>query len=664
MHFFRANKGMGDISVLPHEMENDGRYRGAMNAAAIHRPESKVRNTRRDFILGLSTLLTIVAIYNLIYFNRYFPLSEGWFSVYARYILRGSIPYRDFQLALTPLYPLKIAALIHFFGRDFIVLRIFGILLILGMSSVLFALLSRVFPVYIASFISIVSIMYYQSGVAHITYDFIHFVTTYSLLSTYFVCKYVESDDHSFKTRKGLRTNIFLLLAGSFGAFAFLTKQSNGFVLIAFTLLAIAITAYKRERGRLFSSGIVYCIGVLLPTSCVVIWLSSEGAFSPFIHQAVFEAGRSKGTLVPILFRWFPRLVTKENAIVSLAACLAVLALRYRKLTVSGWDELHLRQLRLPPNITALLFSAIFVLSLLCILGPLVSTRISAGILSPGCWAVFALYVTYHSIIVPSALSSVIFFCIYSFKALDGNRSCYDPVILFSASLGFLYGTATSGGISEAGAFLGFALLVAHLLSAKSSHNLGKVLCFFGGLILISFLAAQKYTQPYNWWGLTQPDIRTARQWADIKELQGFRLSKETLTVISTVDSLVQRYVKPGQSIFTFPNIPLFYYLTDRYPRTFAIVHWFDVVPDQLAVDDAQRLLEIPPKMIIQLDLPESTWRAHEQAFRAGFPSGQRMIAKAMESLTTDKKRYLLLKELPVPNDHVLRVWVNIDKET
>lgn len=342
MHFVRANKGVGDISVLPHEMENDGCCGGAMNAAAIHRPESKVRNTRRDFILGLSNLLTIIAIYNLIYFNRYFPLSEGWFSVYARYILRGSIPYRDFQLALTPLYPLKIAALIYFFGPDFIVLRIFGILLILGMSSVLFALLSRLFPVYIASFVSIVSIMYYQSGVAHIAYDCIQFVTAYSLLSTYFVCKYVESDDHSFKTRKGLRTNIFLLSAGSLGAFAFLTKQSNGFVLIAFTLLAIAITACKRERGRLFSSGIVYCIGVLLPTSCVVIWLSSEGAFSPFIHQAVFDASQSKGTLVPILFGWFPRLVTKDNVIVCIAACLAVLALRYRKLTVDRWDAQQL----------------------------------------------------------------------------------------------------------------------------------------------------------------------------------------------------------------------------------------------------------------------------------------------------------------------------------
>ena len=313
----------------------------------------------------------------------------------------------------------------------------------------------------------------------------------------------------------------------------------------------------------------------------------------------------------------------------------------------------------MPPKITVLLFSAMFVLSLLCIVGPFASTRLSARIVT-----VLYLHVAYRSLIILSTLSSTIFFCIYLVKVLHGNQRCLDPLILFTVSLGFLYGTATSAGISEAGAFLGFGLLMAHLLSAKSPHSIAKILCFFGGLILISFLAAQKYTQPYNWWGLTQPDIRMARQQANVKELRGFRLSKETLTVISTVDSLVQRYVKPGQSIFTFPNIPLFYYLTDRYPRTFAIVHWFDVVPDQLAVDDAQRLLKTPPKMIIYLELPESTWRIHEQAFRAGSPSGQRMIAKAMDVLTTDKKRYLLLKELPVPNDHVLRVWVNIEKET
>src|SRR5262249_52748544 len=54
---------------------------------------------------GLFAVWLPLLAYNLLFFNRYLPLTEGWFSLYARLIRDGQTPYRDFCLFLPPLYP-------------------------------------------------------------------------------------------------------------------------------------------------------------------------------------------------------------------------------------------------------------------------------------------------------------------------------------------------------------------------------------------------------------------------------------------------------------------------------------------------------------------------------------------------------------------------------
>ena len=51
--------------------------------------------------------LVPLAIYQILYVNAFYPITEGWFSEYAHLIRTGAVPYRDFSLLLTPLYPVK-----------------------------------------------------------------------------------------------------------------------------------------------------------------------------------------------------------------------------------------------------------------------------------------------------------------------------------------------------------------------------------------------------------------------------------------------------------------------------------------------------------------------------------------------------------------------------
>jgi hypothetical protein len=612
-------------------------------------PQQKI-----NIAIGISICLIVIAAYNLLFFNKYFPFSEGWFSVIAVYMLDGSVPYRDFHFFMPPLYPLILTGFIRIFGADFIYLRIFGILIILSMTTVLFLLFSRLFPGYIVTLITIVSMMYYQSNVAHVPYDFLHLLITFALLGTYFICKYFETD-YRLTQEKRRTAAILLFFAGFLGALAFLTKQSNGFYVPVFSLLAITVCCYFNGglHQTLKSIGI-YSIGVSIPISLVLIWLFSKDAFLPFFDHVFKGASQSKGSLGAILFAWIPRLFTLDSVIVLIVVFLAIKALLYRSFLLDKLGDFEKRQYAFPQTKTFLLFWVIFVLSILSIFLPFWNKDLSIELRD----SFFMNWIYHRALIITASAVTFVLVFIYLFKiGKERNKLYFDIFIISTASLGLICGTGTSGAVGDAGLILAVGLMFGHLLFARSYFNLGKVIFLAICVFLMLFLASKKYIQPYFWWNLTQPDVRTATQPIKLKYLEGFLLSKETTNVYSEVISIVEKYTKPGDSIYAFPNIPVFYLLTNRRPDTFAIVNWFDVMPDELAIDEAKHILQSPPKIIIWLDIPDFVWVTHENLFRAGKLSGQRKIAMAVKELTSIGDRYSLERKFDLPEGYSLYIW-------
>src|SRR4030042_5573501 len=246
-------------------------------------PSSKNPNQSRNLAIGLGISLIVIGIYNALFFNRYLPLSEGWFSVYAHYMLDGAIPYRDFHFFLPPLYPGIVATFTHIFGASLIALRVFGIAVTLSITIMLFLLYSRLFPAYIACIVTIVSVIYWQSNITFIGYNFLNILHLFALLGVFFVCKYYDYDDHSLKSSKGWMASAFLFCAGLFGGLAFLIKQSDGFFVLTFSFLAVAISAYAKEGLRkALRSMTIYSAGILIPVLGLLIWLVSNGVLLSF----------------------------------------------------------------------------------------------------------------------------------------------------------------------------------------------------------------------------------------------------------------------------------------------------------------------------------------------------------------------------------------------
>ncbi len=139
------------------------------------------------------------------------------------------MPYRDFYFFLPPVYLYIIVAFTYIFGGSLFLLSILGIVVLLALTSVLFLLLSRIFPVYIACVATIVSMFYYQSDVAFASYNFPCFVHLFALLSALLICKYYDMIE-PFQKWRGWRAVAYLFLAGLFGVFAFLTNKAMDYI--------------------------------------------------------------------------------------------------------------------------------------------------------------------------------------------------------------------------------------------------------------------------------------------------------------------------------------------------------------------------------------------------------------------------------------------------
>jgi hypothetical protein len=592
---------------------------------------------------GLIVTLFIIAVYNLIFYNRYLPVTEGWFSVYAVSMLHGQVPYRDFYLLLPPLYTLKLAAFIHFFGESIIALRIMGIILILAMAATLFLIFSRYFSSYVAAFVSIVAIIYYQSRNEHITYDFTQFLTFYALLSAYLLIVAMETTKDPGVP--DLKSYGLFFASGVSAALMILTKQSNGALIFLFLLLPFVVAAIRLgPRFTLVRAGL-FLFGAAVPVVIVCAWLFYEGALYPFWHQVFSDAVSTKGTLGVILFSWTkPFLDTGfVNRIGALSFFVVLLV----------YAEFVLRRLiagrRLPmARATYFYYPGIVLLMGLAIFIPLFYPSFAPARFG---WKLMR---NAHFV---AAGAAAVFFVMHLADFTLGKATSPGLFVVSAFSMGLVFGNGTSAGVTQISLFLPLGLLLCYLLFAPSFLSSVQIIVIALSFIFTCTMASAKFAHPYDWWQVSEPDIRTATVKPGVAGLGGFVLSPTTANAFATVTSIIKAHTTGKDAVFTFPNIPIFYLLTDRWPKTKAKVHWFDFLSDAEARKDAALLRDNPPKIIVNLELPEDVWRDHEILFRGGKTMGQREILRAIDELTTHSGNYVLEASIALPTNCSLKVW-------
>jgi hypothetical protein len=580
--------------------------------------------------------------YNLIFFNKYFPLTEGWFSSYAELVNKGQMPYKDFYFFLTPLYPLQIALFQDIFGNSLIALRILGIAVTTLILVILYLILSRKFSP-LASVIGATSAyIYYRSGVAFINYDFTQVLTLYGLAATYCILTWCDK----LSTRSSM---LYLFFAAIFLSFTVLTKQSNG-IFIAFfcTISVLWILIRRNNLKQCYTQFGIFILGMGLPVLLMFGWLLYYGAFQDFIGQVLFGAMSSKGGgPKEVIFGWIFRLdpfflFARLKLIFIAAVILYASNIFFKKI---GFK--HIQKSSTEILLTALFFSILIILILLLMRYPhqfhfvmklfwLEQSQLNFDLL------IIAVVVSGAYIIRMNLLG----------KAISEGF-----IVLSLAVLGFILGNGTSAGISEISLFVILAYSISYIFSLNQFYGAYKLCALALAFVLILGYTQDKLNSPYAWWYVDEPGISQSTEISTIGLLSGFKLSPKTRNNIDGVVNAVTQNSSLGDDVFVFPNISGIYALSNRWPQSKVIVPWFDFLPDVLAKNEAIRLVDKPPAVIVNLKLPEEAWSLHEKYFRSNGRLGQRDIFRAIEELTLKSKQYNLAFRGEVSKGVDIEVW-------
>jgi len=605
-------------------------------------------NKKLQIVAGSLISVGIIFAYSLLTYNKFFPITEGWWSVFSHYILNGQVPYRDFYMFLPPAYPLLITKFISLFGYNFIYLRILGVILTALTTGLLFLIFNRITTPVVACFVTIGAMVCYQAFNAFIPYDYNEFVTFFILLM---VAGFLSLTVLFHKKEYGYKFWGIVLCIGLLNGIVLMTKQNVGFLTITFSGVIFVVLRLARARAL----ALYFVAGILIALFFPILWLARNGAWSAFFQQVFLDASSSKGGLFGVFFAWIPRLLTAKN-IKYLVFFIILLAASYWR-NFFPRAQLNNQKLsgRLPENIAffgVLLACATVIFPIFFIDAKNFGFIIGNGKLLKSIAGSNVAITAFFS------LGVIIYSGIKIFKKQGDQERYFDLFVIGIFGLVLQLSCGMSTKFSEFGAVLFWGLTYGTLLCLRTPWNIGRVLVVGQCLIGIFFFAYTKEARPYAWWGVESSSVREAVNRVEgIPFLEGFYLSAKDIALFKKVNSAILSSSQKNDSVFIFPHMPIFYLMNDRYPGTFALVHWYDVAPDKVVLNDLEKISGRLPKVFIILDDGGAAMDFHEQLFRGSKISGQRKLWEAMDKLTRIDKKYSLIEKIGLTPDVTLSIW-------
>ena len=169
--------------------------------------------------------IAVAAFYAALMCNKTMPFAEGWYTYYAQLINeKGLLPYRDFEYLFSPLYIYFIAFITRFFGYDILTLRCVGILMFVIIALGVYLFITEIVgrkKAWIAAITSVTAVMYLQSEVVQIFYDYIRLMDIFAVFTVLFLIRAVKAMQHS--ENQGVKVNLFL--CGLFNSLFINVKQ-------------------------------------------------------------------------------------------------------------------------------------------------------------------------------------------------------------------------------------------------------------------------------------------------------------------------------------------------------------------------------------------------------------------------------------------------------
>jgi hypothetical protein len=597
---------------------------------------NEVRSTRIVIIGGLLAML-FTAVFFSLFFNRFAGLRSGAGEyVGGVSLLHGSVPFRDYFTTSPPLNQFKSAVLLNVFGENLIVSRTAGMIERSLIALLLYLWLLRLYRPAYAALAAFATLVISTADVTDTIASYNHDSLFYAMFSGYFA-SFVLDRGRSVRFLAGMG-----VAAGFAAALSLLTKQTIGLgATVAVPLVVAAILWRLQSLRRAMIWLASFAGGAAIPIGSLLGWLASLGALKRFLEAIFIKGPAAKaqngggdfvtraintGLLAPrpmilatvgaLIAVWLVarsrRSVPKRDhdaprwEMLGMAVFAAVSIALGAAFSFRHWGEVHRSW---PSNV--IILTAVAIVSLLVL----------------GTWQLLKSTLTERQA------------QIYLFAAVSFN-------IAFMLSLSF--------PVFSPMLLPGFGLIFAGSLAG--GNRIGRIVVCAIVLLVCVDTVRLKLDIPFGFGFFTEGPVATATVHSDQPQLRGILMPAATARLVDGITHIVQSNTTPADTIFTFPEMALFYSLTDRKWPTQTASHNVDVVNDAFAREEAARLLANPPKVIIYLPKTEAQSRNEEAVWRNGHRMGQRDIAAAIETLA---KNYQLAAVYPtLPENQDVYVYV------
>lgn len=616
------------------------------------------------FWIFLIFVVLAAAIYTGISCNKTMPMAEGWYTYYAQLINeKGLQPYRDFEFLFSPVYIYFIALFTKIFGYKIIALRILGVVMFsviaIGVYLVAVEIVGKE-KSWIAGISAITAVYYLQSEVVQIFYDYIRLMDIFSVFSVYFLIRSVKAmRDNSQSVQKNL------FLCGIMVALFINVKQNMGLIFWAYTIVLIAFLGgyLNQSIKKIFKEIGIFMLPVVIISAALYGSLWLIGSLSNFFAMTGAGAVSAKGGIFAILFNWIPNNINSfRTGIRKALGCFLLFVL------LVVWN-VWLSQRRKKENRRSSKWYKI--LTFLVGVGYMVMVALCMGASILKKWV--AVTFSNWNTVSPYWIFDIVFplFVVGGFWFLYDiikKKRDADAYMLWFALAGayvaISWGCGNSGGLAEGQATFGVVILIGFALDLLSHIYMLPFQVVIVGLCVVLTLQSgtKKMVHTYNWWGADEADFwESSIPVEGVELLDGIEVSTDTKNVYEEICSEIKDNTSETDSIYCFPQIPIFYSLCNRYdPGTKAKVEWFDVSTDSAVESDIDVLKQNPPKAVLMYDVSEYAMSSHERLFRNGEISSMRKMREFLFQYVYENE-YIFIGKYQTGNNTLL-LWIKKDE--
>lgn len=169
-------------------------------------------------------------------------------------------------------------------------------------------------------------------------------------------------------------------------------------------------------------------------------------------------------------------------------------------------------------------------------------------------------------------------------------------------------------------AVIGFAVILEKIQTQKISIVYFLIFIYIGATSII-----KKYNNPWGWYGMSQSQIAYSTYKLPFSELKLMHADYITSIITHSIKDNIEKYSETNNDVLLYPNLPIFYFLTNKIPPYNVANYWFDTTPDNAVYDLLNNLSDNKklPRLIIFLNPPKVAYEGHSSMRKKLVPQYQ-----------------------------------------